>query len=103
MTFADISSFIAELERRQDLVRVDDALSPDLEISAVIDRACKSPGGGPALVFEKPTGATMPVAANLFGSMSRICPSPRSILLRIRNSQSHPSRHGVHLPHDSCL
>ena len=73
MTFADITSFIAELERRKDLVRIDDALSPDLEISAVIDRACKSPGGGPALVFERPTGATMPVAANLFGSMSRIC------------------------------
>ena len=48
-------------------------VSPDLEIAAVIDRACKSPGGGPALLFEQPTGASMPVAANLFGSMSRIC------------------------------
>jgi 4-hydroxy-3-polyprenylbenzoate decarboxylase len=71
--FVDINGFIAELERRRELVRVADPVSPELEISAVIDRACKSPGGGPALLFEKPTGASMPVAANLFGSMSRIC------------------------------
>ena len=71
--FPDINAFIAELERRKELARITDSLSPDLEISALIDRACKSPGGGPALLFEKPTGASMPVAANLFGSMSRIC------------------------------
>ena len=34
-------------------------------------------------------------------SMSFIVPSPRSILSRILYSQSPPSRHGVHLPHDS--
>src|SRR5215470_2752081 len=71
--FADINSFVADLERRRDLVHVTDPVSPDLEIAAVIDRVCKSPGGGPALLFEKPTGFNMPVAANLFGSMSRIC------------------------------
>jgi 4-hydroxy-3-polyprenylbenzoate decarboxylase len=71
--FPDITAFIAELERRKELARITDSLSPDLEISAVIDRACKSAGGGPALLFEKPTGASMPVAANLFGSMSRMC------------------------------
>jgi len=71
--FPDITSFISELERRKDLARISDAVSPNLEIAAVIDRACKSPGGGPALVFERPTGFQMPVAANLFGSMSRIC------------------------------
>jgi 4-hydroxy-3-polyprenylbenzoate decarboxylase len=71
--FPDIASFISELERRKELARVSDAVSPNLEIAAVIDRACKSPGGGPALVFERPTGFQMPVAANLFGSMSRIC------------------------------
>jgi len=71
--FPDITSFISELERRKDLARISDAVSPNLEIAAVIDRACKSPGGGPGLVFERPTGFQMPVAANLFGSMSRIC------------------------------
>jgi 4-hydroxy-3-polyprenylbenzoate decarboxylase len=71
--FPDITSFIAELERRKDLVRVGDPVSPDLEIAAVVDRVSKSEGGGPALLFEKPTGYSMPVAANLFGSNDRIC------------------------------
>lgn len=71
--FPDITSFISELERRKELARIADPVSPNLEIAAVIDRACKSPGGGPALVFERPTGFQMPVAANLFGSMSRVC------------------------------
>ncbi len=71
--FKDVSAFIAEIDRRRDLARIADALSPDLEIAAVIDRVSKSPGGGPALLFERPSGATMPVAANLYGSMDRIC------------------------------
>ena len=71
--FADVTSFISELERRKDLARVTDPLSPDLEIAAVIDRVSKTTGGGPALLFERPTGYSMPVAANLFGSDRRIC------------------------------
>src|SRR5262249_37304796 len=47
--------------------------SPDLEICALTDRVSKSPGGGPGLLFERPTGFDVPVAINLFGSMSRIC------------------------------
>ena len=54
--FADINAFIAELERRKELARIAEPVSPDLEMAAVIDRVCKSPGGGPALLFERPTG-----------------------------------------------
>lgn len=71
--FADVNAFIADLDRRGALARVAEPVSPNLEIAAVVDRACKAPGGGPALLFERPTGASMPVAANLFGSMTRIC------------------------------
>jgi 4-hydroxy-3-polyprenylbenzoate decarboxylase len=39
----------------------------------VTDRVSKSPGGGPGLLFERPSGFDVPVALNLFGSMSRIC------------------------------
>ena len=53
--FPDITSFIAELDRRKILARIADPVSPDLEIAAVIDRASKSPGGGPALLFERPS------------------------------------------------
>lgn len=71
--FADLAAFIAELDRRKDLARVTDPLSPDLEIAALIDRVSKSEGGGPALLVERPAGFSIPVAANLFGSMSRVC------------------------------
>jgi 4-hydroxy-3-polyprenylbenzoate decarboxylase len=71
--FPDVASFIDELSRRKDLVRVAEPVDPHLEMAAVIDRACKTPGGGPALLFERPTGGSMPVAANLYGSMARIC------------------------------
>ena len=40
-------------------------VSADLEIAAVTDRVCKLPGGGPALLFEKPTGYDIPVASNV--------------------------------------
>jgi 4-hydroxy-3-polyprenylbenzoate decarboxylase len=71
--FADLNGFLAEIDRRGWLVHVRDPLSPDLEICAVTDRACKSPGGGPALLFEQPAGYQIPVATNVFGSLERIC------------------------------
>jgi 4-hydroxy-3-polyprenylbenzoate decarboxylase len=71
--FRDITAFIAELDRRKELARITEPLSPDLEIAALVDRVSKSPGGGPALIVERPAGFDIPVAANLYGSMSRIC------------------------------
>ena len=69
----DLNSFIAALDKRGWLCRVPDAVDPNLEISAVTDLASKSPGGGPGLLFENPTGYTIPVAVNLFGSLERMC------------------------------
>jgi len=71
--YSDLNDFIADLDRRKLLARVAEPVSPRLEIAAVIDRACKSPGGGPALLFEKPSGFDIPVAANLYGSIERMC------------------------------
>lgn len=71
--FRDLNAFLAELERRRLLARVVDEVSPDLEICAVTDLASKSPGGGPALLFERPAGFDIPVATNIFGSMERMC------------------------------
>jgi len=71
--FKDLNEFIAALERERELARVTEPVDPDLEICAVTDRVSKSPGGGPGLLFEQPTGYSMPVAINLFGSMKRIC------------------------------
>src|SRR4029450_12866401 len=71
--FKDLNAFISALEKGRELARIGEPVSPDLEIAAVTDRVSKSPGGGPALLFEKPTGFDMPVAINLYGSMKRMC------------------------------
>jgi 4-hydroxy-3-polyprenylbenzoate decarboxylase len=70
---ADLNGFLADLEARKWLARISDQTSPNLEIAAVTDLACKSAGGGPALVFDYPTGYDIPVATNVFGSMERMC------------------------------
>ena len=71
--FSDLDAFLAELDRRKLLTRIGEPVSPNLEIAAVVDRACKTAGGSPALLFEKPSGFDMPVAANVFGSIERMC------------------------------
>jgi len=71
--YSDLDEFLADLDRRALLARITEPVSPDLEIAAVTDRVCKSPGGGPALLFEAPTGYDMPVASNVYGSYERMC------------------------------
>jgi 4-hydroxy-3-polyprenylbenzoate decarboxylase len=71
--YSDLADFLADLERRQLLARIAEPVSPDLEIAAVTDRACKSPNGGPALLFERPAGFDIPVASNVYGSYERMC------------------------------
>ena len=71
--YSDLDEFIADLDKGKLLTRVAEPVSPNLEIAAVTDRACKMPGGGPALLFERPTGFDIPVAINVFGSMERMC------------------------------
>ena len=71
--YSDLDEFLADLDKRRLLARVGEPVSPNLEIAAVADRACKTTGGGPALLFEQPTGFDIPVAINVFGSMERMC------------------------------
>ena len=72
MPHADLRAFIGALEARHELRRVREPVSVDLEISAVTDRVSKSPGGGPALLFERPEGHDMPVLINALGSIERM-------------------------------
>src|ERR1700724_3180802 len=71
--YSDLDDFLSDLDQRGLRSRIGEPVNPDLEIAAVTDRACKSPHGGPALLFEKPTGYDVPVASNVFGSMERMC------------------------------
>lgn len=70
MKYADLRDFIAQLESRQLLKRIDYPVSPYLEMTVISDRVLKS--HGPALLFTKPQGAEMPVLANLFGTVERV-------------------------------
>lgn len=69
----DLRSYISLLEQHNQLARISVPVDPLLEIAAITDRICKQPGGGRALLFERPSGAAFPVATNLFGSRERLC------------------------------
>ena len=71
--YSDLTDFLSDLDKRRLLARVAEPVSPDLEIAAVTDRTCKLPGGGPALLFEKPTGFDIAAVTNLYGSNERMC------------------------------
>jgi 4-hydroxy-3-polyprenylbenzoate decarboxylase len=77
MIAENLPAFLAQLDEAGELRRVAPPVSVDREIAEVADRCMKSPGGGPALLFEHPTldgGApsSVPVGINLFGSMRRM-------------------------------
>lgn len=67
---ASLRDAIAILERRGELVRVREELSPRFEIPHLIDLAMKREG--PTLYFEKVRGSTIPLVANLFGTPARV-------------------------------
>jgi 4-hydroxy-3-polyprenylbenzoate decarboxylase len=66
----DLRRFLSLLEERGELVRVTDRVSPDLEITALADRAVKR--GGPALLFENVEGSDLPVVIGLYGTRRRM-------------------------------
>ncbi|MGS5085866.1 4-hydroxy-3-polyprenylbenzoate decarboxylase [Hydrogenophaga sp. A37] len=70
MTYRDLRDFMAQLEAAGELRRVREPVSPHLEMTALCDRVLRA--GGPALLFERPTGHCMPVLGNLFGTTGRV-------------------------------
>ncbi|MCL6543610.1 MAG: menaquinone biosynthesis decarboxylase [Bryobacteraceae bacterium] len=70
MAYSDLREFIAALERQGELKRISFEVDPVLEIAEFADRAVKS--GGPALLFEKPKGSSVPVFINGFASMRKM-------------------------------
>jgi 4-hydroxy-3-polyprenylbenzoate decarboxylase len=70
MSFATFGAFLAELERRGELLRVTRPVDPVLEVTALTDLCVKR--GGPALLFENPVGSRVPLAINTFGSLRRV-------------------------------
>ncbi|HET7587988.1 MAG TPA: 4-hydroxy-3-polyprenylbenzoate decarboxylase [Gammaproteobacteria bacterium] len=70
MQYQDLRDFIRQLEAAGELKRVGLEIDPHLEMTEICDRTLKA--GGPALLFERPKGHSMPVLGNLFGTPERV-------------------------------
>src|SRR6202142_2680406 len=70
MPSPDLRAFIQALEKHGELERIPFEVDPVLEITEFADRSVKR--GGPALLFEKPTGSRIPVLINAFASTRRM-------------------------------
>ncbi|MCP5273917.1 MAG: 4-hydroxy-3-polyprenylbenzoate decarboxylase [Burkholderiales bacterium] len=70
MKYKDLRDFIAQLEAIGELKRISVEVDPKLEMTEICDRILKAEG--PAVLFEKPKGHTMPVLGNLFGTPKRV-------------------------------
>ncbi len=70
MSYTDLRDFLRQLEGLGKLVRVSQTVSPRLEMTAISDAVLHS--DGPALLFERPTGYTIPCLTNLFGTPERV-------------------------------
>ncbi|MGH9258426.1 MAG: UbiD family decarboxylase domain-containing protein, partial [Acidimicrobiales bacterium] len=77
MALDSLRDFLAAIDAAGDLVRIRRPVSIDREITEIADRCMKSPGGGPALLFERPLlaggrASRHSLAINCFGSERRM-------------------------------
>ena len=78
MPLNSLRQFVSAIEDQGELVRISHPVRARLEIAEIADRVMKSPGGGPALLFEHVLlddgqRSPVPVVINVFGSMTRMC------------------------------
>ena len=70
LKYKDLRDFIALLEERGELRRIELEVDPKLEMTEICDRTLRKKG--PALLFTNPKGYSMPVLGNLFGTPERV-------------------------------
>ncbi|MBS3954654.1 4-hydroxy-3-polyprenylbenzoate decarboxylase [Methylicorpusculum oleiharenae] len=70
MKYHDLRDFIRQLEKQGELKRIQYPADPVLEITEICSRTLEQQG--PALLFEKPKGHTIPLLGNLFGTPHRV-------------------------------
>src|SRR5947209_2849461 len=79
MAFDSFRDFLIALEKAGELKRIPQPLATELEITELADRQMKSPGGGKALLIQKPTVngevSPFPLAINTMGSWKRMAMS----------------------------
>jgi len=71
VAYKDLREFIEVLEKKGLLKRIKTEVSAELEITEILDRVVKN--NGPAILFENVKGSSMPVFANGFGTIERMC------------------------------
>jgi len=76
MAFDSFRDFLDTLDKTGELTRIPQPVATELEITELADRQMKSPGGGKALLIEKPAVngqvSPFPVAINTMGSWKRM-------------------------------
>ena len=70
MKYSDLRDFLNQLEKRGELKKLAQPLSPRLEMTALGDKLLQA--GGPAVLCTEPTGYTIPCLINLFGTPNRV-------------------------------
>ena len=70
MKYVDLRDFTKQLSTLGELKEVDEAISPDLEMTTISDKVLRAEG--PALLFNNPLGFKIPVLTNLFGTPKRV-------------------------------
>lgn len=79
MAYSSYRAFVEALEQAGELIRISTPVATELEITELADREMKKPGGGKALLIEKPTVngkvSPFPVAINTMGSHKRMAMS----------------------------
>jgi 4-hydroxy-3-polyprenylbenzoate decarboxylase len=73
MAYTDLREWVSTLDKAGELRRIRTEADPILEITEIADRVSKSPGGGPALLFENLKGYPgQRLLINQFGSAKRM-------------------------------
>lgn len=79
-----LKACLLDLERSGQLVRVKEAVSPNLEMAEIQRRAYAQ--GAPALLFERVLGTPFPAVSNLFGTKARALYIFRDTLALVRQA-----------------
>ena len=92
MPIESLREFLEVLEQEGELVRIDEPVRVHLEMCEIADRVMKQPGGGRALLFERPVldsglVSDFPVAINTFGSLRRM-----NLALGVKDLSEHAGR-----------
>ncbi|MFQ5659659.1 MAG: UbiD family decarboxylase [Gammaproteobacteria bacterium] len=70
MPYRDLREFLKDLEKRDDLKRIQYPVDTRLEMTEICYRMLRH--DGPALLFENPVNSGIPVLCNLYGTVQRI-------------------------------